>query len=117
MTDYLLLPKFVFWPLSKWYACDKVIERMVISYKAAANSRRSSLQGGIFKNEGLRSSYAQKFIVSGQKFHKKSNAEDLDNDYQKRVGELVFEIEVNPKIFYLAPVNSLSGELSFRSLV
>lgn len=27
MIDYLLLPKFVFWPLSKWYACDKVIER------------------------------------------------------------------------------------------
>jgi hypothetical protein len=33
------------------------------------------------------------------------------------VGELVYEIEVNPKIFYLAPVNSLSGELSFRALV
>jgi DUSP domain len=65
MTDYLLLPKFVFWPLSKWYACDKEIERVVISYRAVSNSRRSSIQAGHFKAEGLRSSYAQKFIMSG----------------------------------------------------
>ena len=28
--DYLLLPKFVFLALSKWYNCNKVIERLVI---------------------------------------------------------------------------------------
>jgi len=28
--DYVLLPKHVFFPLSKWYACDKVITRQVI---------------------------------------------------------------------------------------
>jgi len=35
----------------------------------------------------------------------------------KRVGDLVYEIEINPKVFYLAPVNCLSGELSFKSVV
>ena len=35
--DYLLLPKYVFFPLSKWYPCDKVITRQVIKYP---NSRR-----------------------------------------------------------------------------
>jgi hypothetical protein len=31
--DFLLVPKFVFQPLSKWYQCTKVIERKVIHYK------------------------------------------------------------------------------------
>lgn len=117
MTDYLLLPKFVFWPLSKWYACDVEIERVVISYKATGHSRRTSIQSAIFKNEGLRSSYAQKFIMSGQKFHKKNNAEDSDKDYLKRIGDLIYEVEVNPRVFYLAPVNNLTGELSYKRLV
>lgn len=43
MNDFLLLPKFVFWPLSKWYACDLELERDVICYKATSNSRRGSI--------------------------------------------------------------------------
>jgi hypothetical protein len=31
-TDFVLLPRFVFFPLSKWYGCNKVIERRVIQY-------------------------------------------------------------------------------------
>jgi hypothetical protein len=30
---------------------------------------------------------------------------------------LVYEIEVNPKVFYLAAVNNQSGELSFKAIV
>jgi hypothetical protein len=31
--DFVIVPKFVFYPLSKWYNCNKVIERKVIEYK------------------------------------------------------------------------------------
>jgi len=55
--------------------------------------------------------------MSGQKFHKRNNTEDLDNDYLRKVGELTFEIEINPKIIYLAPVNPQTGELSYKKLV
>lgn len=31
---FILVPRYVFYPLSKWYKITKVIERKVISYKA-----------------------------------------------------------------------------------
>ena len=31
--DYMLLPKYVFYPLSKWYSCEKEITRTVIQYR------------------------------------------------------------------------------------
>jgi hypothetical protein len=31
---FILVPRFVFYPLSKWYKCTKVIERKVVSYKS-----------------------------------------------------------------------------------
>jgi len=31
---FVLVPRYVFYPLSKWYKCTKVIERKVISYKS-----------------------------------------------------------------------------------
>jgi len=55
--------------------------------------------------------------MSGQKFHKKNNAEDSDKDYLKRIGDLTYEVEVNPRVFYLTPVNNLTGELSYKRLV
>jgi DUSP domain len=36
-VDFILVPRFVFFPLSKWFACNKVIERKVISYKQDKN--------------------------------------------------------------------------------
>jgi len=32
--DFILLPKFVFFALSKWYKTTKIIERKVIQYKS-----------------------------------------------------------------------------------
>jgi hypothetical protein len=29
-TDFVLLPRFLFFPLQKWYSCNLVIERKVI---------------------------------------------------------------------------------------
>ncbi len=31
--DFIMVPKFVFFPLTKWYKCTKAIERKVIQYK------------------------------------------------------------------------------------
>ena len=32
-VDFIIVPINVFFPLSKWYSCNKVIERKVIQYK------------------------------------------------------------------------------------
>lgn len=31
--DFILLPKYAFFPLNAWYSCDKIITREVISWK------------------------------------------------------------------------------------
>ena len=31
--DFLIVPRYVYFPLSKWYKCTKLIERKVITYK------------------------------------------------------------------------------------
>ena len=31
--DFVLLPKYVYYPLSKWYSCDKEITRSVIQFR------------------------------------------------------------------------------------
>ena len=31
--DFVLLPKYVYYPLSKWYRCEKEITRNVIQYR------------------------------------------------------------------------------------
>jgi hypothetical protein len=36
-TDFLILPRFMFFPLSRWYQCNSVIERKVIHYKTSKN--------------------------------------------------------------------------------
>jgi len=54
---FMLVPKFVFFPLSKWYKCTKVIERKVISYKS---ERKRALS--MFKQ---RKTLANSKIISG----------------------------------------------------
>jgi hypothetical protein len=29
-TDFIIIPRFMFFPLSKWYKCNQMIERKVI---------------------------------------------------------------------------------------
>ncbi len=31
--DFIIVPRYVFFALSKWYSCNKVIERTVINFK------------------------------------------------------------------------------------
>jgi hypothetical protein len=36
-ANFILVPRFVFYPFSKWYKCTKTIERKVITYKQSKN--------------------------------------------------------------------------------
>ena len=40
-VDFIIVPKYVFKPLSKWYTCNKVIERSVNEIKIFQNIMRS----------------------------------------------------------------------------
>lgn len=48
--DFVVVPKYVFKPLSKWYECNQVLERIVDSRKTFNTIKRMK------KNEGLRAS-------------------------------------------------------------
>ncbi len=41
--DFIIIPRFMFFPLSKWYGCNKVIERRVISYQKDRNQANNIL--------------------------------------------------------------------------
>lgn len=99
--DYVLLPKFVFFPLSKWYPCDKIITRHVIK---SSNVRRRDDQSM------MSSHYSQRFMMSNQKFfNNKEN--DFDEDLIHRDGDYVFELELNPKIVYLGKISDKGEKL------
>jgi hypothetical protein len=38
---FILVPRFVFYPLSKWYKITKVIERRVINYHSDRDKKKS----------------------------------------------------------------------------
>lgn len=76
----------IFYPLSKWYTCNKVIERKVIKYK-------------INKSKGL------SLFKS-----KKNNApmipsQILPETFFKTVHDLTYELEVYPKFIYYERIN------------
>jgi len=78
--DFVLVPKFVYIPLSKWYGCDKEIERKVIKYKTKDKS-----------------------------FQKKGKIPQLSSiipeAYKKEDGEYTYELEVYPKFIYYSRIN------------
>jgi hypothetical protein len=39
--DFIVVPRFMFFPLSKWYGCNKVIERKVITYQRDKNQAKN----------------------------------------------------------------------------
>jgi len=36
-VDFIIVPRFVFFPFSKWYSCNKIIEKKVVCYKNDKN--------------------------------------------------------------------------------
>lgn len=59
----------------------------------------------------MRSSYSKNFKQSGVKFNNKR--EVVDDDYICFKGDISYELEIQPKVVYLAPVDPLTGELLF----
>lgn len=54
---FIVVPRFVFFPFSKWYKCTKTIQRKVVSYKS---ERRRALS--MFKQRGPNT---QSMIIAG----------------------------------------------------
>jgi hypothetical protein len=80
--DFIIVPRFVFFPLSKWFSCNKVIERKVIKYK---HDKNKSLN--MFKQKKLASSQTVK-------------SQQLPENLFKIVGDTSYELEVYPKFLY-----------------
>lgn len=105
--DYLLLPKYVFYALSKWYPCDKVITRQVIKYAGAARrDDHSSL---------MSSRHSNRFMMSSSKFYN-TKENDFDEDLIHRDGDFVYELEINPRVIYLGKVTD-SGDRPHRAAI
>jgi len=60
----------------------------------------------------LRSSYSKNFKLSGQKFNSKKPDNLLDDDYMIQKQDLVFELEIAPKVLYLQQV-AANGEFLY----
>ena len=113
LSEFVILPKFVFRPLSKWYGCDVELTSSLITYKQLLRQSRTS---GLQKQDSLRSSYSKNFKASGQKFNSKRQ-ELIDDDYITAKGDVSLELEIAPKIVYLSLVDSATGEKMFYKLV
>lgn len=64
----------------------------------------------------MRSSFSKNFKQSGVKFNNK-RPETVDDDYISFKGELNYELEIQPKVVYLAPVDLVTGELMYSKVV
>ena len=104
--DFVLVPKYVFFPLAKWYDCDRTITRQVISFKRPR---------GMGDTQSMMSSHSHRFMMSSQKFYNPQQ-EEFEEELQKRVGDTIFELEVHPNNFYLSCVTE-KGDKPHKSAV
>lgn len=110
----------MYFALSHWYSCDKVIKRNVITYRGLGGIRSSSVLstglgsavGG--RRDSMRGSKGLGFIRSGQKFYNKEH-DEFQEDLIKRVGDITYELEIYPKLIYLALI-SQTGEKPYKKL-
>ena len=84
--EFMLVPKHVFYPFSKWYACTKTIERQVIKHSV----RTKALS--LFKHKKLNSS-----VMPPQ--------QAIPDHFFKEVGDTTYELEVYPKFLYFEKIN------------
>ena len=87
--DFVVLPRNVFFPLSKWYKCNKVIERKVIAYKQDKNRALN-----LFKNK---KSVSQSGLEN-------SKLADIEKSF-KVVGDTTYELELYPKFIYIEKIS------------
>ena len=96
--DFVLLPKYVYYPLSKWYSCEKEITRSVIQY------RRDKKIGGALGDLGSASALpsmnvsrmdSHRFMMSSQKFYNPKE-QQFEEELVHKKGEFVYELEIYP---------------------
>ena len=96
--DFVLLPKYVYYPLSKWYSCEKEITRSVIQY------RRDKKIGGALGDLGTASAIqslnvsrmdSHRFMMSSQKFYNPME-QQFEEELVHKKGEFVYELEIYP---------------------
>jgi hypothetical protein len=99
--DFILLPKYAFFPLNAWYSCDKIITRKVISWKHTQIGGRLS---------SISRSTGKMMQMSSQKFYNPKE-ETYDMDMQRRVADWIYELEVYPRVIYLGLINGKGEKL------
>ena len=67
------------------------------------------------RRDSMRSSKGLGFIRSGQKFYNKEH-DEFQEDFIKRVGDITYELEIYPKMIYLAKI-SVTGEKPYKKLI
>ena len=107
-TDWIVVPKYVFYPLGKWYQCDKTITRQVIQYK---KERR----GGNLETQSMMSSHSHRFMMSNQKFYNPEE-QQFEEELIHRKGDFVYELEINPPLIYLGLVEE-NGNLPNKEAI
>ena len=83
-SEFIILPRFVFFPLSKWYGCNKVIERRVVQYQ-----RDKSRAINTFKQKRSQSNTSLL-----------PNQQQIPDMFYKVIGDITYELEVYPKFLY-----------------
>lgn len=87
--QFIVVPRFVFFPLSKWYKVTKVIERKVINYQS---DKKKSLS--LFKQKTQVGSR----IITG-------SSQAVPEAFFKTIGETSYELEIYPKHIYYERIN------------
>ena len=107
--DFVLLPKYVYYPLSKWYSCEKEITRTVIQYR---RDRKFGESHGTM----LSSQQSRRFLMSSQKFYNPREGQ-FEEELVHKKGEFVYELEIYPCMFYLAMVTEKGEKPHFKAVV
>ena len=106
--DFVLLPKYVYHPLSKWYNCDKEITRSVIQYRRERKLTESQTMASSINS--------RRFLLSSQKFYNPKEGH-FEEELVHKQGEFVYELEIYPSIFYLAQVTEKGEKPHFKAVV
>ena len=107
--DFVLLPKYVYYPLSKWYSCEKEITRSVIQYRRARGLGES--MSAMASSHGSR-----RFLMSSQKFYNPREGQ-FEEELVHKKGEFVYELEIYPSILYLGKVTEKGEKPHVKAVV
>jgi hypothetical protein len=97
--DFLIVPRFVFFALQKWYGCNSVIERKVISCQ---KDKKKAIND--FKQKRSQSNTVLL-------------AEQIPSLFYKTIGETNYELDVYPKFMYFQRINDKGEKPHQKAIV